>query len=199
MINARQINYPRDGVRAGFPVCVTFLIVGAICGIVLSGSVNLSQPLIDGLTEASETTFGLSLWNLSKFHIIALFFAFSALGILLIPSTVALGGFVSSFTASLIMRNFGGAGFRLALSRSLLPALIVLPCLVIFCSLAFEFSLGVTRGAIGALTNRPPDRQTNLGVLLRITIAAAALLLAAVLLDTTAMTALRNSGIAMLK
>ena len=127
-------------------LCTALFLCGCIVGIISAGFVSNTGGLssyIAGLIPikagqvVSQPSFLSCFFNSIKYHICALFLAFSVLGVVCIPAMMAVRGFFLCFSVSVIVRLLGGAGIPLALSIFGIGALITIPCLFILSTQAF--------------------------------------------------------------
>lgn len=72
-----------------------------------------------------------ALWSSARFFLTLLFAATSWLGVLLVPATVLLRGYLLSCSVAALYASYGWAGLRCALLAGGLPALFLAPALII--------------------------------------------------------------------
>ena len=141
----------------GFTICAALFICGCVVGAVSAGLIgdgdSLSGYVTGLLGQAGEgKAFYLTLFNNFKYHLLALFFAFSLFGALLSPALMAVRGFFLCFMVSAIVRFFGAPGIRFALGFSGLAALFSVPCLFYIGTRAFSSSASLLRAVVSKAT-----------------------------------------------
>lgn len=81
-------------------------------------------------------------WDLVRWPLAALAFGLTTLGVVCIPGLLLVRGFLLSYSVSLFLRLFGGAGMLAALAVFGVTALCTLPVLMAVSGEAFRASLG---------------------------------------------------------
>jgi uncharacterized membrane protein SpoIIM required for sporulation len=145
-----------DGVSAGLVLCSALFVVGCIVGVAAAGILSPDESLRAYLLAPPDAAFLQRLFSGAKYPLIALFFAFSALGVVGVPALGAVRGFFLCFTMSGFVRVFGAPGIPLALALVLPGAIISVPCLFIISEQAFKSSAQLLRACVGTARSAPP-------------------------------------------
>ena len=173
----------------GFTICAALFICGCIVGAISAGLITDGDSLsgyVAGLLSENGGAYSgsvlyLTVWGNFKYHLLALFFAFSLFGALFTPALMAVRGFFLCFTLSAIVRFFGASGIWLALAFSGLTALFSIPCLFYIGTLSFSSSVSLLRG-MTMNVSRPEFKPYGAGFFSK-TLICFAVLFAASLLD----------------
>lgn len=128
LMNRRFIFF-LNGSRSKFFLYFVYCAAAFLCGIFLGAfaSADVSDSdsvfeyfyqMISLLQSGSQVNSGFfeNLFDLSKYHLAALFFAFSVFGVFLIPGFAVVRGFLFSFAVSSAIRVMGGESLFLVLS-----------------------------------------------------------------------------------
>lgn len=83
---------------------------------------------------------GLAFLNSFKYHVLAVLFGLSVLGVGLVPLVVLVRGFTLSFAVTSFVKVLGNGGFLLAFYAFGIQCIITLPCLIILASQALTMS-----------------------------------------------------------
>ncbi|MDR0917108.1 MAG: stage II sporulation protein M [Oscillospiraceae bacterium] len=160
------------GNGAAFNVCALLFMVGCVVGVAASGLVEVDATLRARFLSPAAMGFGDYLFSASKYHLVAVFFALSALGVLGLPAVTGVRGFFMCFTTTLIVRVFGASGIPLALATTLPATIITVPSLLILSARSLDAAKSLTMTAAGV-----PTRATSpyAGVFARTLLACAAL------------------------
>jgi uncharacterized membrane protein SpoIIM required for sporulation len=146
----RRIPSVRDAVGGD---AVGLILVGAlfVCGCIAGATAAGLIPSADGLRAYLADTLPINgggagsffgaLFTAGKYHLAALFFAFSLLGVVCVPIVSAVRGFFLCFSVSCVVRLFGADGVLLALTMLAPGALVAVPCFFIVASQSFSSSL----------------------------------------------------------
>jgi hypothetical protein len=129
-----------------------------VCGCAIGTAASAALPpdagiagYVAGLAEGAGADFGerffSALLRTGRYHAAALFFAFSALGVVCVPALTAWRGFLLCFAMSSITRCGGPAGFPAALAIFAPEALVAVPCLFLLSARSFASSLALLRAA----------------------------------------------------
>jgi hypothetical protein len=138
--------------RSGFAVCAALFVCGCAIGVAAAASLPPEAGVADYLTVVKENygagfgeRFVSALLSAGRYHAAALFFAFSALGVVGLPALTALRGFLLCFSMSALVRCGGSASLPTVLALFAPEALIAVPCLFIISSQSFTSSLTLLR------------------------------------------------------
>ena len=112
--------------------------------------------MTSGSGISSLLDFVLFLFNMFKYHLLAMFFGFSVLGIICLPVLSALRGFFLCFSISAMIRLFGSNGIALALSVFGIGTLLTIPCYFILAVQAFSASLNLFKAVRATGGGRVP-------------------------------------------
>jgi stage II sporulation protein M len=138
----------------GLLLCAALFLCGCAAGTVAAG---LSPPgdalaqYISGIlpsADGARPLFPAVLFGVCKYHLAALFFGFSLLGVLCIPGIVAMRGFFLCFSVSYVVRGFGPGGIPLALSMFALDAVFTVPCFFVLAVQSFSSSARLFKGVL---------------------------------------------------
>ncbi|MDR0445916.1 MAG: hypothetical protein LBH17_02620 [Oscillospiraceae bacterium] len=136
--------------RVGFILCAVLFAAGCVAGVASAAALPPDTRVgayIAGLSEGSISGVGErffpALLSAGKYHIAALFFAFSVLGVAGIPIIAAIRGFVLCFTMSAVVRYYGQAGIPAALAVFAPEALIATPSLLMLSAPTFAASFSL--------------------------------------------------------
>ena len=156
-------------------ILVAFFLIGSIGGSIIgTGQLSAGESLFldDGNIYGYDNYLGL-LVSCSKYHIFALLFSTSLLGVLLIPLTMAFRGFVLSCTVASIAAAYPTHSFALIVVVLGIPAVFTVPGLFI---IGFEGMLFSERllSLYGRRTPRPEYGRRGNRVLAAFILAAAA-------------------------
>ncbi|MDR0838600.1 MAG: stage II sporulation protein M [Oscillospiraceae bacterium] len=143
--------------KTGFFLCAALFVCGCAAGVAASGLLTRSAPVgeyISGLSESAGSALGgrfaSSFLSAGKFHLAALLFAFSVLGVAGIPSVAAVRGFLLCFAMSSVIRFCGSGSVWAVLAMFSPEAIISVPCLFVLSAQSFNASAGLLRAASGA-------------------------------------------------
>lgn len=143
--------------RQNSPTAVLLLLlflVGAVLGAVVSAGDTL--PLWESYSAESHGF--VLIWRAAQYFLLCGIFAFSGLGLVLIPGLFAVRGFVLSVTASMLLRS-GGVHPELRVWVICgLPALVQLPGLLFAGRAGLLHSLALCRRSLG---RRSPKYELN--------------------------------------
>lgn len=180
--NASNIN------TAAFIICTAFFVCGCIAGTFASGATGEGSALYDYLSEylqiaqegQMDTGFLTVFAGCVKYHIAAIIFGFSILGIVSVPALGAVRGFFLTFSISSIVRVFGGQGILLSLSVFGISSFLTLPCFFILSTQSFTASAGMFSAVLGHGPRLPAELYRG-GYISRCVICIMIVLIAAVL------------------
>ncbi len=140
---------------AGFPVCASFFLFGALVGTLSANYIPSDKVLSLGrllMEEGGVLYGGKSLFEVFlaavPFHFAAFLLGFVIPGFLLLPLISCLKGFFLSLSAAAAVRALGKGGFFVAFFRFGLPSIIALPCFFILAVQSFNSSLELTSGVL---------------------------------------------------
>ena len=158
----------------GFLICATLFLLGCVAGAIASGGISASgysesvlppdtqvNEYFASLAGAESRSFGarfLSELRISgKFHVLVVFFAFSAIGVAAIPAVMALRGFLLCFAAASVIRGFGVPGVPYALVMFAPEALVAIPGLFVLATHSMLSSVTLLRACLprSNLTEQP--------------------------------------------
>jgi len=144
--------------NSGFTFLILFFLLGAAAGAFV-GSFAGDTAFVPAVWTGGA--FGTSdyiklFWDNIRFHLAAVFFATTFLGVFLLPALSALRGYFIGCTASALI--CGGAGFFSPFLILGLPLLVCLPCFFIMATDAFHFSSCVLASSRGNIAGSKPPR-----------------------------------------
>ncbi len=120
------------------------IVAGAVCASFIGGDAGatLGDYMTRYVTAFGEGQHPLTLlpktvWSVFQYPLFAFLFGFTALGVVLIPGTVALRGFFLAFSVGSMVKLFGMSGLWLALAIFGMQTLIGVPCLMIISAQGF--------------------------------------------------------------
>lgn len=123
------------------------LLVGILAGVLVATALNLSakQALFSDLNafiygDHSQTSFFTSLWQFSRMPLLIFCLSFTCFGIVAIPVSVALQGYLLSFSVSTMVSLAGWKGCLLGFSSFGIRAFILVPCILILSVQCFLLS-----------------------------------------------------------
>jgi hypothetical protein len=143
-----------DGSYLGMILCLSFFLCGCLAGAAAAGEMapggasealaSVGTPGEGGLTGAVYFS---KLLSTGKYHIAAVFFGFSVLGVVCVPCLAAARGFFLCFTVSALTRTYGAASAPLTLAMFSGCILVALPCFFVLSVQSFSSSLALYRVA----------------------------------------------------
>lgn len=150
----------------GLLLCGALFLCGCIAGTLSSGFIadpdGLGPTLTDYLMLAEPgaargSGFLSAFLDASKYHLLSICFGFSLLGVFFLPAMSAVRGFFFCFSASTLVRFYGGSGVLLALVLFGLTALVSIPCYFALSCQSFTTSLHLLRNTFGGKMAMPPN------------------------------------------
>ena len=127
-------------------ICGAFFLCGSVAGAYASGHITdgsaLSGYLAEYLLRLCEGRGNASLLAVLlgsvKYHVLAVLFGFSALGVVTVPCLAGLRGFFLSFSVAAVTRVYGASGIPVALALFGFSALFSLPCFFLLAVQSFR-------------------------------------------------------------
>ena len=168
----------RDGELAALLIAAAFFLSGAVAGAIAGGNgVNGGSGLFEseGSIYGADTYAGL-LFSCSRYHLAALLFSTSLLGVVLIPALLAVRGFALACSAAWLCSAYPGEGEALALIVLGLPGVLTVPALFVTAEWGGRFSASLLASFLKRRPPAPrPGRKENrcLAVVLMLFAAAA--------------------------
>lgn len=138
----------------GLIACGVMFLCGCIIGTVCAGFISDGTKLNDYVSgylsifldgTSARPDFFSAVIDTYKYHLTALLFGFSIIGIFFIPVLTAARGFFLCFSVSAIVRLLGVKGIFLALSIFGISTILTIPCFFILSVYAFSASLYIFR------------------------------------------------------
>lgn len=138
-----------SGSSAALAACLTAFLAGSVLGTVFSGMISAPDVVSEhfahlfeayGSGETAPVEIGAVAANTYFYHVISFLLGFSILGVVLIPATSAIRGFMLSFSMAVIIRMYSGKGVAVALAAFGITSVISVPCFLIISVLSFEAS-----------------------------------------------------------
>lgn len=134
-------------------LCICF-IIGAITGSVIAANGGDSAQIASLITDysvSSDVTFWKVIVNVFRFPAIIVLCGFCVFGSVLIPTVVAVRGFMLLFTITTFVRFFGLPGLFFSAALFGIQCLLLLPCILILAaqgvvSASLLFSLASSKG-----------------------------------------------------
>ena len=126
--------------------CGAFFLCGSVAGAYASGHIvdgsALSAYLSDYLLRLCEGGGDAGLLAVLlgsiKYHVLAVLFGFSALGVVTVPCLAGLRGFFLSFSVATVARRYGASGIPVVLALFGVSALFSLPCFFLLAVQSFK-------------------------------------------------------------
>lgn len=120
----------------GFIAIIVMFVIGAILGAVTASHVPgdahiYLDTVLDVEASVSFSTVMLRFLNLFKYHFIAFFFAFTFLGIFLIPLLTVFRGFFLAFSVTTVALSY--YGYTVSLALFAIPVLFSIPMFLLMC------------------------------------------------------------------
>ncbi len=124
------------------------LLIGVVCGIVTAYFLdfNAQQALYSDVTgflsdpHAEPVSVWQSLWSISRIPLMILLFAFTCFGVLCVPVSVGLQGYLLSFSTAVMVRLLGPKGLLLGISGFGIQAFFLIPCILLWSTQSFSLS-----------------------------------------------------------
>lgn len=140
-------------------VTAAFFTLGGVVGCMLAfrttdAGVKTMSAYVEGFLSVVKAgkievpTFLELLWQNLRWHLLAILFGLSVLGILLIPLLTTVRGFFLAYAIALFARAYGGKGLTLAFLLLGFPALLAVPALFLLSVQSFSTACRLTRGAV---------------------------------------------------
>ena len=147
IMNKGKLQQPDRLHKTGFWVCAALFLIGCVAGVICSAALPPDTPVNDFITSTAAIEgrsfaerFLSSLLTSGKFHVLVLFFSFSAFGIVAVPAVSALRGFLLCFAASSVIRCNGASFIPRALLMFAPEALLAIPGLFLLSAYALVSS-----------------------------------------------------------
>jgi uncharacterized membrane protein SpoIIM required for sporulation len=156
-----------DSERLGAALCFSLFLAGCFAGAAAAGAIALDSlhGYLSGLSPevgegaVSGAAYFPKLLSSCKYHIAAVFFGFSILGVACVPGLAAARGFSLCFTAAAFTRVYGAGGVPLTLAMFAACVTITIPCFFVLSVQSFSSSRAllrsVVRGGGGARAQTP--------------------------------------------
>lgn len=146
-----------------FACFTTGCVVGAFLGSGFSAVGAIDSYLLDTPFESG----GLLLRSLRfiRFHLLALFFATSFAGVVLVPALALIKGFAFSCASATIISAYPDNGIIMSLVILGLPSLFSVPSFICLCDFAFSRSARLLALTRGGYARKPRDGKRMLLVL----------------------------------
>lgn len=137
----------------GTVLCASLFLCGCFVGAAAAGALT-RDGMLEYLSGMNMTADGAvlsgagyvsKLLSECKYHIAAVFFGFSVLGVVCVPCLAAVRGFFLCFTVSAFTRMYGAGGIPLTLAMFAACVTITLPCFFVLSVQSFSSSLALLR------------------------------------------------------
>ncbi|MDR2665280.1 MAG: hypothetical protein LBC21_03250 [Oscillospiraceae bacterium] len=160
--------------RLGAALCISLFLCGCFAGAAAAGALSPGglRDCLSGIAGALAEEAGAEggaaylsrLLSVCKYHIAAVFFGFSVLGVVCIPALAAARGFFLCFTVAALARSFGVSALTLGMFATCVA--VSAPCFFILSVQSFSSSLSLLRAAAGR-PSRARDEPFGSGFFVR--------------------------------
>ncbi|MDR2358022.1 MAG: hypothetical protein LBD92_08090 [Oscillospiraceae bacterium] len=141
---------PRGG-YLGVALCASLFVCGCFVGAAAAGALTRDslREYLSGLSLTSEggavsaAAYFSRLLSACKYHIAAVFFGFSVVGVACVPGLAAVRGFFLCFTVSALTRMYGAGGVPATLAMFATCVLVTVPCFFVLSAQSFSSSLAL--------------------------------------------------------
>ncbi len=142
------------------------LLIGVACGIVTAYFLdfNAQQALYSDVTgflsaqRSEPVSVWQSLWSISRIPLMILLFAFTCFGVLCVPISVGLQGYLLSFSTAVMVRLLGPKGLLLGISGFGIQAFFLVPCILLWSTQSFSVSKQFLKMLIPGKQQKPFEK-----------------------------------------
>jgi len=124
------------------------LLFGVVCGVITAYFLdfNAQQALYSDVTgflsdpRSDTVSIWQSLWSIGRIPLMIVLLAFTCFGVIGVPVSVGMQGYLLSFTTAVMVRLLGFKGLLLGIAGFGIQALFLIPCILLWSTQSFSVS-----------------------------------------------------------
>ena len=141
----------------------TALLFGIVCGVITAYCLdfNAQQALYVDVTgflsdqQTDATSILQSLWSIGRIPLLILLLAFTCFGVVAVPISVGMQGYLLSFTTAVMVRLLGFDGLLLGVAGFGIQAFFIVPSILLWSTQSFSISRQFLKLLIPRKQNEP--------------------------------------------